>query len=268
MLPLLAAGAGIASGIMGGIAQEGQNREMARARRDYNAGMQNANSIYNSRMGGVTNAFSQIAPDANTVNQYQNALNAQQQTNYAGQYGVNPAELRQGNALGNVNAFIDPSIAFQQQQASDALQASAAGQGNLFSGATGRALAGATQQIAQQGWADAYDRARMADQDYNAVLANQQGLKQQAGQYNVGLSQADIQNYGDIFDRGYNVFSQNLQNQANNITAQRQMEADRIANAAQMRAQAAGMPNAFMGGLNTALNTGSNVYNAFGGGRK
>jgi len=59
---------------------------------------------------------------------------------------------------GDVSQYLDPSMAYQQEQASRALQQSALGQGNLLSGGTAKALQVQAQQMAQQDYANAFNR--------------------------------------------------------------------------------------------------------------
>lgn len=59
---------------------------------------------------------------------------------------------------GDISQYLDPSMAYQQEQASRALQQSALGQGNLLSGGTAKALQAQAQQMAQQDYANAFNR--------------------------------------------------------------------------------------------------------------
>lgn len=82
---------------------------------------------------------------------------------------------------GNVNQFLDPSIAYQQDQARRSLESSAAARGNLMSGAAAKAIADRAQQIGAQGYADAYARMER-DRGYGANQAQQNYLNQVAQQ--------------------------------------------------------------------------------------
>lgn len=55
--------------------------------------------------------------------------------------------------------FLDPSMDFQIDEASKAVQASGANRGKLFSGATGKAISDRAQDIAQTGYKDALQMA-------------------------------------------------------------------------------------------------------------
>lgn len=78
---------------------------------------------------------------------------------------------------GNVDQYLDPSIAFQQQQAQRGIESSAAARGNLMSGAAAKAIADRAQQIGAQGYADAYARMER-DRGYGANQAQQNYLNQ------------------------------------------------------------------------------------------
>lgn len=96
-------------------------------------------------------------------------------------YSVDPTMAQY---QGNVNQFLDPSIAYQQQQAQRGIESSAAARGNLMSGAAAKAIADRAQQIGQQGYADAYarmerDRANFQQQNQqNYLNRNQQAMQQ------------------------------------------------------------------------------------------
>ena len=93
-------------------------------------------------------------------------------------YSVAPTEYQ---FQGNVNQYLDPSIAFQQDQARRSLESSAAARGNLMSGAAAKAIADRAQQIGAQGYADAYARMER-DRGYGAGQAQQNYLNQVAQQ--------------------------------------------------------------------------------------
>ena len=66
----------------------------------------------------------------------------------------------------SVESFLDPSIAFQQDQARRQLEASAGAQGGLYSGAQMMALQDRAQNIGQMGWNTAVDQ-RSQDRNFN-----------------------------------------------------------------------------------------------------
>lgn len=115
------------------------------------------------------------------------------------QYKTSAATLNQGNALGDVSSFLDPSIKYQQEAAQKAVESSQAGKGGLFSGAAGQSISNATQKIAEQGWGDAYTRANQALQQSNQAALQQQQANQSAGQYNLGLDTTGIEAQGKAY---------------------------------------------------------------------
>lgn len=116
------------------------------------------------------------------------------------QYKTQAAQLNTGNALGDVNSFMDPSLGYQMDQATKQVESSQAGKGGLFSGAAGKSIAGATQKIAEQGWGDAYSRANQALQQSNAAKLHQQQAGQSAGTYNLGLDTTGLQAKGQAYN--------------------------------------------------------------------
>ena len=70
------------------------------------------------------------------------------------------------NYDGNVNQFLDPSMAYQQDQARRQIEASGAATGGLGGGAFAKELQDRGQAIAEQGWGDAYNR-MTADKQFN-----------------------------------------------------------------------------------------------------
>lgn len=80
---------------------------------------------------------------------------------------------------GQVSDYLDPSIAYQQDQARRQLESSAASRGNLMSGAAAKAIADRAQQIGAQGYNNAY-AAMERDRGYGAEQAQQHYLNQVA----------------------------------------------------------------------------------------
>ena len=115
------------------------------------------------------------------------------------QHKVQAANLNTGNALGDVNKFMDPSLNYQMEQATKQVESSQAGKGGLFSGAAGKSIAGATQKIAEQGWSDDYNRANNALQQSNQAKLQQQQAGQSAGTYNLGLDTTGLQAKGQAY---------------------------------------------------------------------
>lgn len=116
------------------------------------------------------------------------------------QHKVDTAQLDTTNALGDVSSFLDPSLDYQKEEATKAVESSQAGKGGLFSGAAGQSISNATQKIAEQGWSDAYARANAAKAQSNALKAQQQQLGQSAGTYNLGLDTTGINAQGQAYN--------------------------------------------------------------------
>ena len=99
---------------------------------------------------------------------------------------------------GQTQQFLDPSMDFQIQQATDAVQGSAANRGGLFRSATGKAIADRSQEIAQQSWKDAMemalrDRGFQADMFLSDRERADRGTEFEAKQYGLNRNlQADI----------------------------------------------------------------------------
>jgi len=95
---------------------------------------------------------------------------------------------------GQVSDYLDPSIAYQQDQARRQLESSAAARGNLMSGAAAKAIADRAQQIGAQGYGNAY-AAMERDRGYGAQQAQQNYLNQVAQgqqQYNQAQNVAQL----------------------------------------------------------------------------
>jgi len=110
---------------------------------------------------------------------------------------------------GQVSDYLDPSIAYQQDQARRQLESSAAARGSLMSGAAAKAIADRAQQIGAQGYGNAY-AAMERDRSYGANQAQQNYLNQVAQgqqQYNQAqnVSQLGLQGLagqGGALERG------------------------------------------------------------------
>lgn len=112
---------------------------------------------------------------ANTYSPYANlaSLGAQGMTQ---DYSVTPQAYQ---FQGQVSDYLDPSIAYQQDQARRQLESSAAARGNLMSGAAAKAIADRAQQIGAQGYNNAY-AAMERDRGYGANQAQQNYMNQVA----------------------------------------------------------------------------------------
>ena len=108
----------------------------------------------------------------------------------------------------DVNSFLDPSMAFQQQQMQDAMEQSAVSRGGLQSGGFAKALQDRSAQVAQTDYGNAYNRMnqdkatsyqQFRDQFASRRANNQQrfsqlqGLNQMGFDANRGMSNARMQ---------------------------------------------------------------------------
>ena len=151
-IPVALAGAGVVSKFMGAGAQEeamrrqieAQNRIEAQKRADLER-------IYGDARGRIQGAY---APYTDLAGK---GIEGMQ-----GDFSVPIEDFKYGKS---VNDFLDPSIAYQQEQASKAIQSGAAASNSLLSGAAQKALSDRAQQIGEQGYADAYQR-MVADRNF------------------------------------------------------------------------------------------------------
>lgn len=153
---------------------------------------------YNNSVNAATGAY------ATGMNPYANAG-----------AGTNPGNQQLSTAsqpnvawdvLGNVNSYLDPSIANMQQDAANSMAAQYGSRGSLFSGAAGQGIASEVARIGQQGFGDAFNRA-MADNSRINSLGQQQFQNQMSiDQFNNNATQ---QNFANQFG----VNNQNFANQ-------------------------------------------------------
>lgn len=111
--------------------------------RGYNEITESLKTSYGDLMGGA-------GADADAYRQ------AVQQGGYQGYSDASPYQY---DLQGMTRQLLDPSMQFQIEQATGAVEGSAANAGKLFSGATGQAIADRSQQIAQMAWKDALQTA-------------------------------------------------------------------------------------------------------------
>ena len=154
---------------------------------------------YEDKVTGALSPYQQLS-DLQGATEAQKAYTSGLMGMDTDQYKTQAANLNTGNALGDVNSFMDPSLGYQMEQATKQVESSNAGKGGLFSGAAGKSIAGATQKIAEQGWGDAYNRANQALQQSNAAKLQQQQAGQSAGTYNLGLDTTKIGAAGQAYN--------------------------------------------------------------------
>lgn len=181
---------------------------------DATARQQGIDKTYEDKVTGALQPYDQLS-DIQGATEAQKAYTSGLMNMDTDQYKVQAANLNTGNALGDVNSFMDPSLNYQMDQATKQVESSQAGKGGLFSGAAGKSIAGATQKIAEQGWSDAYNRANQALQQSNQAKLQQQQADQNTGTYNLGLDTTGLQAKG----QAYNTFMDPI-----NTRAQGQMD--------------------------------------------
>lgn len=117
-----------------------------------------------------------------------------------GQQGTQALQAQQGNL--NVNQFLDPSMAFAQEEGRKAIEASAAARGGLLSGAALKDIASFSTGLANQNYNNAAQLALQNRQQQTGIANTLTGLgsdalNAQINQYNTGINtvgrQADIQ---------------------------------------------------------------------------
>ena len=160
---------------------------------------QGIDKTYEDKVTGALQPYDQLS-DLQGATEAQKAYTSGLMNMDTDQYKVQQANLNTGNALGDVNQFMDPSLGYQMEQATKQIESSQAGKGGLFSGAAGKSIAGATQKIAEQGWSDAYSRADQALKQSNQAKLQQQQAGQSAGTYNLGLDTTGLEAKGQAYN--------------------------------------------------------------------
>lgn len=87
----------------------------------------------------------------------------------------------------DVQALIDPNVAYQKESARRALESSAAGKGGLFSSGLGKQVATSDEQLSAQAYQSAYDKALAEKNRQNTIKQQQFGTDTTAGTYNLGM---------------------------------------------------------------------------------
>jgi hypothetical protein len=133
-----------------------------------------------------------------------------------GDYSTQMGEFEYGK---DVSDFLDPSMAFQQQQMRDALEQSAVARGGLQSGGFAKALQDRSAQLAQTDYGNAYNRMaqdernvyqQFMDRIANKRANNQLRLNQMTNLASVG--QNATSGLANLRTGNANNISQNLQN--------------------------------------------------------
>lgn len=155
MNPMLIAGLAKAGGeIVGGIGDYFGNKEKIDAyRKAANLKMDAENKAYGIGKDYYNMLEREYSPEAST---YMSDVNLWRQA-----MGQAPLQMGQfDESKYNVNAYLDPSMKYQQEQATKAVQQSAAARGGMFagSGATAKALQDRATKLAQQDYGNAFER--------------------------------------------------------------------------------------------------------------
>jgi hypothetical protein len=145
-------------GIMGGTGLVGAGMSLFGANQQADAmkaQIAAQNKLRQQLRGDLKDVYGTAQSDVNAMYQPFTQLAGQGVAGMQQDYGV-PIEEFDYNR--NVNEFLDPSIAYQQELATDAVQSGAAASGQLLSGAAQKAIADRSQKIGEMGYADAYQR--------------------------------------------------------------------------------------------------------------
>lgn len=215
-------------------AQAGALRGQSRALTGIGQGIQTQRDQQLADISDATNPFTRAA--AGDWEGYRNAS-----TQDLSQYNYNPfTELSQQD----INAQLDPSINFQVQQATNAIQGAGANAGKLHSGATAKAIADRAQAIGQTGYQQARDN---AFQNWQQNIALDRSAKDQG----LGIAQQGIQNRQALATagQGATMDALGLRNQTN-MQANENMNNIALQKAG-LNAQAKSMP----GGMSTFAST-------------
>lgn len=183
---------GAAGGLMGAF-QDDPNAARNDAINAYNAAAKGATQNYAANQENLLGNYSSLwnLGDIQQAQQkYQDALN----NTKASDYSVDASVGQQSavDPLSTWKQYLDPSIAYQQEAARKNVEESAAGQGGLYSGAAAREIAANTADIASTGATNAMNMARQNALDNNAVAQTNLNNQINAGNYNVGLQDTDI----------------------------------------------------------------------------
>lgn len=157
---------------------------------------------YQQQVQSALTPYQQLANGVDTSQYFRDYLSGLTGSNNQ-QYAVDASQYQQTApdvSAATVQGYLDPSINYQMDTAQSGVEASAAGKGGLFSGAAGQDISNARQAIAQQGWSDAFGRARQAGLDANSATGSNFAGLMAANQFNQGLAQQDLTNRGTAFE--------------------------------------------------------------------
>lgn len=255
--PLGATIGGISGGLLGAFSDDPEAERKA-AMDAYNLQMSQATDNFTKGAQGVSGKYNELGSlDQTKAAQtaYQDALGAIDPT----KYNVSTPAFDTTNTLDVAQNYLDPSMGLAIKEAGDQIQASAAGKGGLYSGATGTALAQSASDMASKYWGDAFDRAQGELDRQNQIKSTQFGADMTGGKYNLGLE-----------EEGVNLKKQSYDDYAGNFDTANQIDLDTLntlfgadQTAANAKLQAAmgssGDTNMF-GDILGAVDTGSKIY--------
>lgn len=191
---------GGAGGLIASVFEDDPAEQRRAAMRDYQSAINAAQDEYVTEQNKVLSGYQDLyTPEGvkSAKESYTGALTSSDPTKYAIDAGDYQSTYK--DPLSSWKDYLDPSIAYQQEAARKNVEESAAGQGGLYSGAAAREIASDTAKIAEQGYSDAYDRARQAGLDINAITGENFSRGITAGNYNLNLDQTDIANKGTAY---------------------------------------------------------------------
>lgn len=161
--------------------------------------------------------------------------------------------------------FLDPAMDFQIQQATDAVEGSAANAGKLFSSATGKGIADRTAEIAKNAWKDSMEMA-LQDRGFQYGVFDDDISRDRANT-DLGIQQQGMRMdaLGNMVGIGANATT-NLANQTSNIRQGEftgMNEADMAIANNNMNRQ----DDSFMGNLGAAMSGAGNMFGSLYGGK-
>lgn len=192
--------AGGTIGALNGIFGEDEDAARKRAQKEYNKKMTEAGTAYTSAQGEVLGGYRDLyTPEGvkSAKEGYTTALTESDPSKYAINAGDYQSTYK--DPLSSWKDYLDPSIAYQQEAARKNVEESSAGLGGLYSGAAAREIASDTAKIAEQGYSDAYEKARQAGLDVNDIAGENFTRGVTAGNYNLNLDQTGIENKGLVY---------------------------------------------------------------------
>lgn len=203
------------SGVLGGLGNYFAGQDQAKANSSaikYLTGLQS--NINDQTQGLVSDLNTAYSPyTANAASDYGALRNAITGANYQ-QYA--PTESFDYDLNSAIDSFMNPNVDYLVDQATNAVENSAANAGNLFSGQTGKAIVQQAQDIAQKYRSEAQDLAlqdrNFQYQNYQDTISNNRSAIDQAN----SLLNNSISNLGTLSSMGQNAVT-GLANQSTDL---------------------------------------------------